>query len=76
MFCYIYRNRELLELLKSIAKVALPGDPSGRYATGVPPHISLLNQMKSIEEEIKQVIPALKDGVTTTIAGIVQELED
>ena len=74
--CYIYRNRELLESLKPLAKVSLPGDPSGRYATGVPPHISLLNQMKQIEDEIKKVIPALQESVTSTVSGIVHELEE
>ena len=74
--CYVYRNRELLDLLKPLAKVALPGDPSGRYATGVPPHISLLNEMKNIESEIKRVLPALKESVTSTISGLVHELEE
>ena len=74
--CHVYRNRALLEILKPLTKVALPGDPSGRYATGVPPHISLLNQMKNIEDEIKRVLPALKESVTSTISGLVQELEE
>jgi hypothetical protein len=74
--CHVYRSRALLEVLKPLAKVSLPGDESGRYATGVPPHISLLNQMKHIEEEIKRVIPALNDSVASTISGLVRELEE
>ena len=38
-------------------------------------HISLLTEMRKIQAEIYQILPAVNNSVENTIAGIIQELE-
>ena len=72
----IFRSEALLNSLKPLVVVSLPGDSSGRFATGVPPHITLLNRMMMISNEIHQILPAINTATENTAQRIIQELED
>ncbi len=75
----LFRDRNLLHSLKALAIVSLPGDTNGIFATGVPPHIPLLTDMRKMQTEIFQILPELKTGFNTstenTVARIIKELE-
>ena len=72
----LFRDRNLLSSLKSLAIVSLPGDSNGRFATGVPPHISIITEMRNIQGKILEILPTVNNSVDMTIAGIIKELEN
>jgi hypothetical protein len=51
-----------------------PGDSI--VATGVPPHVSILEQMKTLAENVSDVVPALHKVASDVIRGVVEEIEN
>ena len=69
----LFRDASLIEEFKPLVRISSPsGD---RVATGIPPHVILLCQTRSLLEEIKGIPAALQDVSTKTVNGIVQELD-
>jgi len=67
----LFRNSNLLNNLKQNVEVSLK-----KNATGIPPHISILSQIKDFSAEVKQILPALVDSVQKTVDGITNILEE
>jgi hypothetical protein len=73
----LFRDFTLLDTLKPLVKCGVLGDNGNhKVATGIPPHTSLLKEMKIVCEEIKQVLPAIDTITERTVNGINKLLED
>lgn len=44
--------------------------------TGIPPHISLLGQMKQISDDVRAVIPVIASAQQNIIHGVIDVLEE
>jgi len=71
----LFRDRSALEKLKNLVecRLNLPGD--SMVATGIPPHIALLQQMQSLSSSFTAVIPALNRVSSEVVDGVVQVIE-
>lgn len=72
----IFRDSTLMSALKEFVICELPSTKSKIQATGVPPHVMLLQDMGRMLDGLEGQKEALKESVTGVIEGIVQELED
>ncbi|KAG7357915.1 hypothetical protein IV203_014531 [Nitzschia inconspicua] len=74
-FTPIFRDREQLMELKSLVTCRLnsPGDTI--VATGVPPHISILQHMHSLAKNVNDVVPQIQKVAPEVIRGVIDEIE-
>jgi hypothetical protein len=62
--------------LKKLVKIVTINESDSYTATGLPPHISLLSEMKRIRGDIYNVLPKLESVSVDVVEGVVRELED
>jgi hypothetical protein len=72
LFCEPNLLAQLSRLV--VCRMSRPDDPI--QPTGVPPHISLLNQMMNMTEEMKAIIPAVDRIVPRVVNGVETVLEE
>lgn len=68
-------HRSILETLKPLVKCSLQNQVD-TIPTGIPPHTSLLREMKSLLDQMKSVIPAIAEASANTVEDITRMLED
>ena len=76
MHCTIFRDANLLNRLKGLVRTALLGDENGRFTTGFPPDITLLNQMNQVKDHVMRLVPEIQSVPKYTVDDIVKVLED
>ena len=76
LHCILFRDNFLLNSLKAMVRTALPGDENGRFTTGVPPHINMLNQMNQVKNNLMQLVPEIQNVSKVTVENLVKELEE
>lgn len=70
----LFRNTTLLDALKPHVHTALISSLTGMRATGIPPHVTLLlnlasvqNQFSEVNSNITQLVPEVVSGITTVL---------
>ncbi|KAG7341848.1 hypothetical protein IV203_006940 [Nitzschia inconspicua] len=63
----------VLSLKCCTCRLKSPGDAI--VATGVPPHISILQHMQSLAKNVNDVVPQLQKVAPDVIRGVIEEIE-
>jgi hypothetical protein len=71
----IFRDNVMRTELKTYVECGLPNVCSKLRAAGIPPHVSILNDLKSISSTLEENMARQDDNVSRIIAGVVRELE-
>ena len=74
-FTPLFRDRERLMALRNTVVCRLNVIGDSIVATGVPPHISILQQMQSLASNVNDVVPALQQVAPEVIRGVIEEIE-
>lgn len=73
----LFRNPVLLTSLKPHVSTHILSSPSGMRATGIPPHVSLLLNLTSMENQVREVNTHITSQlVPDVVAGITTILEE
>ena len=73
---YLFRNEDLYNELKVFVRCELPNSGNALTATGVPPHVSILLQMKEMCDSLKKNIQIQNENVEKIINGVMEKLEE
>ena len=72
----LFRDVNLVRKLKPLIRIALSGESLEIARTGIPPHTSILREMKAMVEEIKTINPNIRATKDQTVEGVAQVLEE
>ncbi|KAG7350981.1 hypothetical protein IV203_010341 [Nitzschia inconspicua] len=74
-FTPLFRDREQLKELKNLVTCRLNSPGDAIVATGVPPHISILQHMELLAKNVNHVVPEIKKVAPNIIRGVIEEIE-
>ena len=69
------RNETLYKKLKNHVVCSLPNDEIAMQATGIPPHVTLLGEMKTIADRLEKNLEKQNENIQLIINGVMKELE-
>ena len=69
------RNETLYKKLKSYVVCSLPNDELAMQPTGIPPHVLLLGEMKTIAHQLERNLEKQNENIQLIINGVMKELE-
>ena len=72
----LFRNDTLYNKLKGLVKCALAHEEEDLKGTGIPPHVSILSQMKVLSETLKKNIEVQNQNITRIVDAIMAKLEE
>jgi hypothetical protein len=72
----VFRSSTLLDELKPLVKCTLAHEGSTVKGTGIPPHISMLTQLKQMKDALEQNLQQQNENVLQIIDGIMKKLEE
>ncbi|KAG7339696.1 hypothetical protein IV203_025259 [Nitzschia inconspicua] len=74
-FTPLFRDRDQLMDLKNLVTCRLNSPGDSIVATGVPPHISILQHMHSLAKNVNDVVPQIQKVAPDVIRGVIDEIE-
>ena len=69
------QNETLYKKLKNHVVCLLPNDEIAMQATGIPPHVTLLGEMKTIADRLEKNLEKQNENIQLIINGVMKELE-
>lgn len=73
---YLFINRDLLDSLSRMVECRLGNSSDNIRPSGIPPHVSQLNVLKTVSNDLQKIIPVIQQVVPQVISGVVEQIEE